>query len=206
MEQIIDRVKERILNNELPGLASHIKMVPPDRDLDILPEDFHRVRQSAVLFILHPNEKGELSTYFIQRPSTMRSHAGQIGFPGGKFELSDPSFEYTAIRECKEEIGIQPGLVQVIGRLTSLYIPVSHFLIHPVVATLKAEPSIELSKDEVADFFQIPIAEFLKPESRSTKQIETVTGSLEVPCFKIDNRIIWGATAMIISEFIDLIN
>lgn len=206
MDNWAEKLRHCIKSRQLPGLESHLKMVPPNRNLDILPEDFHRVKQSAVLFILHKNTQGEWYTYFIQRPGNMRNHASQIGFPGGKFEITDPSFEYTAIRECKEEIGISPGLVQVIGQLTSLYIPVSHFLIHPVVATLKEIPSFSINKEEVADFFELPITEFLKPENRSFKQIETVTGMLDVPCFKIEDRIIWGATAMIIAEFIDIIS
>lgn len=202
---IIEKINSAIHNNKLKGQEAHMRMVPPGRNLEIDPEDFHKVKQSAVLVLLYPNSNNDCMMCFIERPANMRTHAGQIGFPGGKFELTDPSFEHTALREAKEEVGIAPGIVKILGRLSSLYISVSHFLIHPVVGILEHTPQFNCNVDEVSRLLELPLKAFTDEDNFATHTIETVTGKLDVPCFKIEDEIIWGATAMIIAELLDTI-
>ncbi len=201
--KVITHIK-LLLGKPLPGIKAHQLMLPSGRELDIYPEDFPDVKQSAVLFLLFRTEEG-VSTCLIKRPDSMKDHAGQYAFPGGKYELTDPSVEYTALRESKEEVGIAPGNVHLLGQLSPLYISVSQFLISPVVGYCPVQPQFTLNPSEVESLILVPIASFLDEKSISEMETETQTGKLTVPCYSINGEVIWGATAMIISEFIQML-
>jgi 8-oxo-dGTP pyrophosphatase MutT (NUDIX family) len=148
-------------------------------------------------------------TALIRRTESPRDrHSGQISFPGGRHEAGDGSFAYTALREAKEEIGIDPQQVEILGEMTELYIPVSNFMVRPFVGVLSGPPAFRLQPGEVEQVFVPSIPHFQDPSSRSTADV-MVGGQLlvrEVPCFMIEDRPIWGATAMILSEFLELIS
>ncbi|TKG88637.1 CoA pyrophosphatase [Puteibacter caeruleilacunae] len=193
------------LNGNLPGEKAHRLMLPPNRKLTPNSTNNTTPKISAVLILLFPlNDKIHLC--FIKRPSTMRNHAGQISFPGGKHDATDPSIEYTALREAKEEVGISPGDIQLIGQLSDLYIEVSNFLIYPIIGYIEHKPHFSVNEDEVSEFFTIPLADFSDKDNLKMHTVNTVTGPLEVPCFNINNEIIWGATAMIMAELITIIS
>ena len=194
---------EKILKQELPGARSHIKMIPPGRDLDVKKDDKSRVRYSSVLFLLFPY-KGEIYTCLTKRNSAMKNHPGQISFPGGKIEEGE-SPELTALREAEEEVGISPDKVKILGRLSELYVHVSKFSISPYVGWVDEKPEFILNKDEAEKLILFPIQEFAKNPKLAHMELETVTGSLVVPYYPFEGEVVWGATAMIIAEFFDLL-
>lgn len=195
---------ENLLINKLPGEASHRKMLPPERDLKIPPSNHVNILESGVLLMVIPTDT-ELYTCLIKRPGHMKIHAGQIGFPGGRQEPHDISPKETAIREAHEEIGIDPQSIQVIGALTPLYVSVSNYRIHPYVAFTTPRPSFNLNPDEVEKLLFFPLLDHLHEQNREYRTLETFSGKLNVPGISFENEFIWGATAMILCEFLDIL-
>jgi len=191
------------LTQKLPGGKSHRKMLPPGRELEPSHGVQGEVRQSGVLLLLFPSD-AELFLCLIKRPSTMKDHAGQIGFPGGKCEQDDANPLQTALRESMEEIGIQPTHVEILGALSPLYISVSRFLIHPFVAWSHSKPRFNLCSGEVEKLLLFPFLQLLKGLHPVATGVETHSGRLMAPSLIHEGEIIWGATAMILSEFADV--
>ncbi|MDX8340995.1 CoA pyrophosphatase [Draconibacterium sp. IB214405] len=190
------------LKGKLPGSESHYKMLPPERLLKPAPEDQSKVKPSSVLVLLFPDDDG-LKVCLIKRPTYMKHHAGQIALPGGRIEANESACE-TALRETFEEIGITEDKIRILGTLSSFYVEVSRFQITPLVGWMDTKPEFKLCPDEVEKAILFPIAAFKPPHP--TIELKTVTGLLTVPCIRYDGEIIWGATAMILSEFYDLIH
>lgn len=190
------------LKGKLTGSQSHYKMLPPGRVLKPAPHDLSKVKLSSVLLLLFPDDDG-LKVCLIKRPTFMKHHAGQIALPGGRIEPNETAKE-TALRETYEEIGITSENIRILGTLSSFYVEVSCFQITPFVGWLNTKPEFTLCADEVEKTILFPIEAFKPPHS--IKELTTLTGMLEVPCVKYDGEIIWGATAMILSEFYDIIH
>jgi 8-oxo-dGTP pyrophosphatase MutT (NUDIX family) len=156
-----------------------------------------------VLSLLFPHN-GELQLLLMKRTEDGRAHSGQVSFPGGRQDPTDADLRATALREAQEEVGIMSSEVDILGQLTTLYIPVSNFQVYPFVAFSASRPEYNLSHSEVASIIEVPLTEFLKEE----RKVETVVTSPADPTFirKVsayqleDGSIIWGATAMILSE------
>ncbi|MEM1324683.1 MAG: CoA pyrophosphatase [Bacteroidota bacterium] len=190
------------LQQPLPGQEAQLLMANAKRRLE--PADPTKVRQSATLLLLY---KKEDSWQFplIQRPSRNPNdrHSGQMSFPGGKREDDDPTLEATAVREAEEEIGVSATAVEVIGKLTPLYIPVSNFMVHPFVGYVPNVPQFSAQLEEVAEIVTIELKELLDPEKLKRKDIDVPQGFRlkNVPFFDIQFKTIWGATAMMLSEF-----
>ena len=132
----------------------------------------------------------------------MKHHAGQIALPGGRIEIGETALE-TAFRETWEEIGITPNQIQILGSLSEIYVQVSRFQIHPFVGWLDKKPEFVINKNEVEKTISFPLK--LITNSFEEVELETFTGTLKVPCIRFEDEIIWGATAMILSEFFDLL-
>lgn len=135
----------------------------------------------------------------------MKFHAGQIAFPGGMIEESDQSLIDTALREAHEEVGIAIQSVEVIGQLSRLYVSVSNFSILPFIGWCEAKPILKQNFHEVDKIILFPVSEFLPGKGVSIVSMETFTGKTDVPCFLYQEEIIWGATAMILSELLDVL-
>lgn len=196
--------KEKIahlLDGNLPGPAAHYKLLPPGRILKATPEDKSRVKNSSVLLLLY-NDNDVLKILLIKRPAHMKHHAGQIALPGGRIEDGESASE-TALRETYEEIGIEANKIEILGYLSEFYVEVSCFQIHPVVGWLNEKPELKINPDEVEKVFSFPLLDFRPPYE--SIELETITGRLGVPCIKYEQEIIWGATAMILSEFYDVL-
>lgn len=131
----------------------------------------------------------------------MKHHAGQIALPGGRIEEGETAVE-TALRETWEEIGVKKEAIEILGELSEFYVEVSCFQIKPIVGWLHKIPSCRLCNEEVEKIIHFPIELFRLPFQQI--QLETLTGKLDVPCIIYQNEIIWGATAMILSEFRDV--
>lgn len=198
-------IKEKIreaLREELPGEKAHRLLLPQGRDLHPISEN---TLQSSVLMLLFPL-KGQLNTTLIRRPSVMRNHGGQIAFPGGRYEPSDADLIQTALRESVEEIGIDSSQVEILGALTPLYVQVSNFMIHPFVGWCNTLPSFNIANEEVEEQFIIPIQKFTEHADPKIHIVNSTHGAIEAPGFYIGQLFIWGATAMIISEFNEIYN
>ena len=132
----------------------------------------------------------------------MKHHAGQIALPGGRIENNETA-EETALRETFEEIGIETSSIEILGRLSEFYVEVSQFQIHPVVGWLHSKPVLKINPDEVEKVLFFPVLKFAPPYDFIT--LETIKGTLDVPCIQYSEEIIWGATAMILSEFYEVL-
>lgn len=132
----------------------------------------------------------------------MKHHAGQIALPGGRIEKGETALE-TALRETWEEIGITSDQIVILGSLSEIYVQVSRFQIHPFVGWLDKKPEFVINENEVEKTISFPLK--LTTNSFEEVELETLTGTLKVPCFRFEDEIIWGATAMILSELKDIL-
>ncbi len=190
------------LEKGLPGRASHSKMLPPGRVLEVPSEQLH-YHESAVLILLFPYQQ-QIQICLIRRPGTMKNHAGQIAFPGGKREKEDKDLVHTALREAYEEIGVPGESVGVIGELSNVYVQVSAFLIKPVLGWLNEKPAVKIDSAEVDEVIFISLGDLADHGNRCERMMETRTGIISAPGYEIDGSFIWGATAMMLAELIDI--
>jgi len=193
---------KKALSQTLPGSTSHRKMLPVNRELTANTDEQTRLKHSSVLLLLFI-ENDELNVCLIKRPAHMKHHAGQIALPGGRIEKGETALE-TALRETWEEIGISSADIEILGTLSELYVQVSRFQIHPFVGWLSKKPSFNICEDEVEKIISFPLKNM--KNIIDEVELETISGTLKVPCFQFEGEIIWGATAMILSEFYDTLN
>lgn len=197
----------KIIQVPLPAEAAHHKMAPTER-IEFL-ENLNiydlNPKIAAVMMLLYPkNEKTHLA--LIVRNSYAGVHSAQIAFPGGKYELSDANFQHTALRETYEEIGIHPEKIEIIRDFTSLYIPPSNFKVYPFLGICKEEIEFVLDPIEVADIIELSLKDFLSDELQISAKVNTSFAAIiETPAYKIQNHIVWGATAMMLSELKDVL-
>jgi len=204
---LIDQLQYTLQNHPLPGPAAHARMAHAVRKVEPIP-DAATTREAAVLITLFEKTPGDWHLIFIRRVSSHQQdkHAGQIGFPGGKREAADADLMYTALREAEEEIAIDLSGIDVLGALSPLYITVSKFLVHPYLAYSWKTPQLSRQESEVEEILEIPLASFLDQATRQTTRIPLTTGIVlnHVPSFQVSGQVIWGATAMILNEFLDI--
>jgi 8-oxo-dGTP pyrophosphatase MutT (NUDIX family) len=202
----VSKLKQR-LQEPLPGIEAQLKLVPAYRaELLKMKKTDKQARQSAVMIMLFPKD-GEVHTTFIQRNVYDGVHSGQIAFPGGRYEKTDPTLEFTALRETQEEVGVPMDAIKTIGSLTKIYIPPSNFDVLPVVGYLNAKPDLVPDPSEVSGVFTVSLKHLVNPESCQLSPISLANGmKLDVPCYMANGHIIWGATSMILSEFIAVLN
>jgi 8-oxo-dGTP pyrophosphatase MutT (NUDIX family) len=195
------------LQKPLPGIEAQLRLVPAYKaELLKMQKPDRQARQSAVMIMLFPAE-GEVHTTFIQRNIYDGVHSGQIAFPGGRHESTDPNLEFTALRETAEEVGVPLGLIKPIGTLTKIYIPPSNFDVLPVVGYLDSKPELVPDPSEVSGVFTVSMRHLLNPESCQLRPVKLANGmQIEVPCYIANGHTIWGATSMILSEFIAVLN
>lgn len=191
----------------IPGEKSHVRMAPLSRPLTSYAlKTVSDVRESAVAVILYPTE-WEVECILIQRPEYNGTHSGQIAFPGGKKDPDDLDLEYTARREAFEEVGVPETEGLLIGELTHVYIPVSGFLVKPFLFYHEELPPLTPDPREVAEIFSFSLSELMNESSFSTMTIKFPTGFVQkdIPCFLLNGKEIWGATALILNELRDLL-
>lgn len=205
-EEFISNLKIK-LQQPLPGEKAQFEMAHFKRER-ILPQSLESkdYRPSAVLILLYPNEHKETILLLIERVTYDGYHSGQIALPGGKAELSDVDLEATAMREFFEETG-SDKTPEVIGKLTPVYIPVSKFMVQPFVAYLAERPNFNIHTREVQQLIEWPFTNFIDAETVKQTTIEPVPGlKLHTPYFDVQDKILWGATAMIMNELKWVIN
>jgi 8-oxo-dGTP pyrophosphatase MutT (NUDIX family) len=200
--QKIDFIK----NKQLGGLNAQFKMAPKLRlkyNQDKITAN--NPRKAAVLALFYPNKTNETCFLLTKRASYKGTHSAQISFPGGKIEESDTDLQETALRETLEEVGVQPLSVNVIRKLTDVYIPPSNFLATPFLGFATGKPNFILNY-EVEKEIEILLSDLLDDKNISSVTLDTsYMKKTEVPCFKINKNIVWGATGMILSEIKELL-
>ncbi len=203
MHELILFLKDR-LGQKLPGQDAQIKMAPK-------PVNKGEIRQmeapggaskSSVLVLLFPNEEGRLELILTLRSSDI-NHGGQISFPGGRAE-DDETIEETALREAREEIGINPDAVTIIGQLSELYVSHSNNRVTPVVGFLKQRPPFRLNPVEVEEVFAVELQSLLQKKNLTVEDWQLQKHTYRVPYWDIHRVPLWGATAMMLNELLDL--
>ena len=191
------------LASTLPGVVAHERLAPRPRPgwrPGFAPE---QSRVAAGLVLLFPVE-GEAFIVLTVRSSRLPSHAGQVSLPGGAVEEGE-TLERAALREAHEEVGLEPSCVRLVGRLTPLHIPVSGFILHPVVGIADGRPVLRPSDAEVDRILEVPLASLVDPARRAVKRRAFEGTDFEIPYIDVDGAELWGATAMVVSELLSLL-
>jgi len=202
-ELLINFLRKRLLK-PLPGVEFQKLMAPTT------PKDFFRTfkpspsaHKSAVMVLLVKNDK-EINLLLTLRSKNI-SHSGQISFPGGRCEDGE-SVEQAALRETFEETGIKPDLINIIGKLSDLFVPPSDNLITPIVAFTEIMPDVIVNHEEVEEVFYIPLANLFGDELKRLEEWDFNGINVNVPLWDVHPTTpLWGATAMIISELLEIV-
>jgi 8-oxo-dGTP pyrophosphatase MutT (NUDIX family) len=192
----------------LPGKSIQYEMAPIQRYTSQDPPQ--EAKRAGIAIVIKPSSEGLGNLLFIQRAKHEKDvHSGQISFPGGKFEIEKDRNLFTcALRELKEEVGLQLTEKDHMGSLSELYIPVSNFLVFPHVFYLSNKGSeLSLDANEVEEAIEIPIAHLLDSKNKRLTNIAAPNNVVleNVPAYHYKGKTIWGATAMITCEFLHLI-
>lgn len=198
----------KIENIPLPAEPSQFKMSPPFR-LELLKqqkEAIKKAKRAGVLALFYPDVHQQTTLVLILRKTYKGVHSAQVGFPGGKLEKQDRSIEAAALRETNEEIGVPTQQVKVLRQLTEVYIPPSNFYVQPFMGVSKTTPKFTKQDDEVEAIIEVPLHHFFDDNVVTSKRVSTsYKVDVEVPAFKLNGHVVWGATAMILSEIKDLL-
>lgn len=192
----------KLMEVTLPASEAHFKMAPLERieSLKNLNLETKNPKTAAVMMLFYP-KNGRTHLVLIVRNSYQGVHSAQIAFPGGKYEPRDQIFENTALRETHEEIGIPPDSIEIKKAFTRLYIQPSNFMVYPFLGICKEEIVFTLNVTEVSDIIELPLSVFLADDIIASVNISTsYAENSTVPAFKIKEHIVWGATAMMLSE------
>jgi 8-oxo-dGTP pyrophosphatase MutT (NUDIX family) len=190
--------------NRLPGREAQFKMSPEPLDPEfVLPrEKSDTAHPSSVLVPLFPDEQNKLHVILTLRTNNIR-HAGQISFPGGRCDTGE-SLEETAFRETEEEIGIKRTQIELACTITPLYLYRTDNQITPFVGFLKKRPELKPNPDEVDEIFSVSLDELLSTESLKIEKWDLTSATFNVPFWDIHSVPLWGATAMMMSELLEL--
>jgi len=198
----------KIENIPLPAEASQIKMSPPFRlELtELNKEKMAFANKAGVMALFYPDLNQKTRLVLILRKTYKGVHSAQIGFPGGKLEDGDRNLEMAAIRETYEEVGVQVSQIEVLKELTQVYIPVSNFYVQPFFGISRQTPIFMKQEDEVEDIIEVLLDHLLDDEVVTSQQVPTSYNiKVDVPAFQLNGHIVWGATAMMLSEIKDLL-
>ena len=205
---MMDTFIEQIIERHALGLPGRLfqmkKAVLARRQIFDAPPT---ARQSAVLILLFP-KADEWHVVLTERVGSANDpHSHQISFPGGSVDVGDTSLEACALRETHEEVGIPPETINIIGKMTDLYIPISNFHVHPFLGWTAVQPHYQPQATEVKDIIEAPLSVLLNPDNQKRTDITIRDRFLpDVPYFDVNGRVVWGATAMMLSEFLELLN
>jgi len=196
----------KLKKTALGGLNSQLKMAPAIRknfDLESMVKD--NPRNAAVLALFYPDSTLETNLLLTLRASYNGTHSAQISFPGGKVEKEDKNLEFTALRETFEETAVITDDISIYRQFSKTYIPPSNFWVTPFMGTINYRPKF-IASNEVSTFIEVKLKDLLDEKSVISKKMSTsYMESVDVPCFKLNNYIVWGATAMILSEIKDFL-
>ena len=206
MNKFIKTLKQ-CLADELPGKRGQCLMSPKVNNVEMSRKPNKCYKKAGVLLLLFPY-KDKLSTVYIVRTEDGGEHSGQICLPGGAVENADNDIIETALRETQEEIGTKKESIEILGSLTPLYVPPSNYCVFPVVGFCEVKPEFIPNPSEVADIIIAPLENLMNPNNlgqETIKNISTKKHEWIAPYYNIAGEHIWGATAMITSEFLTAI-
>ena len=183
-------------------------MAPQSRLAELRSIDLEKKdpRQAAVMALFYPDANQKTHLLLMLRKTYNGVHSNQVGFPGGKVEQEDNGLLSTALRETHEEVGVHPLDITVIKELTNIYIPPSNFVVQPYLGLyLEPRPFI-IQETEVESLLEVPIVDFLNENNLITQKLSTsYAKEMEVPAFKLNGYVVWGATAMMLNEIKELV-
>lgn len=203
----LPRALKRALAAPLPGLDAQLRMAPRFRDGTEPRSDLDGLRHAAALLLVYPRDE-QWYVPLTLRGSALRHHTGQVSLPGGRLDAGE-TVEAAALREAYEEIGVAPADVEVLGQLTPLPIAVSGHLLHPVVGAAAAPPAFVLHEHEVEALIEVPLADLRRADVvlwEVRKRARAPLGEMDVPCFAVGGVRVWGATAMVLAEFLAVLD
>ena len=163
-------------------------------------------KKAAVLALFYPDDQDVSHLLLILRKTYQGVHSNQIGFPGGKVEEVDLDLKATALRETHEEVGVSPDSVQVLKTLSEVYIPPSNFEVQPYIGISETALSFVAQESEVEEIVEVKVSDFLDDTNLFSQRLSTsYAKNVDVPAFKLNGHVVWGATAMMLSEIKELL-
>lgn len=187
----------------LPGENIQLKMAPAERlnELKRAAITSKNVNRAGVMVLFYPTLKNETNLILILRKTYKGVHSGQVGFPGGRFEKEDNDLQQTALRETEEEIGVPRNEINILKQLTEMYIPPSNFIVHPFLGFSNYTPQFIAQPSEVEDLIEVKLTHFLDDANICSQTLSTsYAKNIQVPAYQLNGHVVWGATAMILSE------
>jgi len=197
----LELIKRALALHPFDSLGAQLRMTPSHRAIQRPESTGGRPRLSAVILLVYRRAE-EWHVLLTRRRDDLNSHAGQISFPGGSRE-ADESLPDTALRETQEEVGLTAEGIQLLGELATVYIPPSDFEVHPFVACHVGPARFLPDPAEVAELLETPLRLLLDPDTRQVELWELRDMHVEVPFYRIGSHKVWGATAMILGEFLE---
>jgi 8-oxo-dGTP pyrophosphatase MutT (NUDIX family) len=186
----------------LPGLQAQALLAPRPRRP--WPQPRSAASRPAAALVLFYVRDGRPHLVLTLRAGDLSRHGGQVSFPGGAIEPGE-AIASAALREAAEEIGIDPSVVRIVGPLTPLHIPVSDFIVHPIVGVMDGTPVFRHAATEVERVLEVPFEDLLDPGRLHETSRMREDALVEVPYFDIDGHQIWGATAMMLAELLTMV-
>lgn len=200
------RFLEKRTREPMPGDEAHQKMKP--RMLDGTPFQLKHSqppKNGGVLILLY-EEDDTIRFPLIQRPTYEGIHSGQMALPGGKQEGEDADQYETALRETHEEIGVKPKEIEIVGSLSEFYVVASNYMVMPVIGVVSGKPTFIPEPREVADIVTPSLSDLIEPKKAKEKDMVVRKGFLmHCPYYDLEGRVVWGATAMMLSELVDIV-
>jgi 8-oxo-dGTP pyrophosphatase MutT (NUDIX family) len=204
-ELYFEKVRRR-LQSALPGEKAQLRMAAAGRTrLGTSPSPNAETRTGAVLLLFYPHQN-LIHVPMIRRPVYPGVHSGQVAFPGGRVDEADENLVGTALREAHEEVGVRPAEVEVLGLLTPLFVHASNFMVHPVVGATRSRPDFRPDPYEVDALLEVPLTELQDVTRIGSKEIIVREGiAIEAPYYDLQGHTVWGATAMMVSELLEVL-
>ncbi len=205
MHELYFQQIRRRLAAALPGEKAQLKMAAARNRFGMRTEPDASTRTGAVLILFYLHN-GLIHLPLIRRPVYPGVHSGQVAFPGGRVDETDNSLTETALREAQEEVGVCPSEVEVLGLLTPLFVHASNFMVHPVVGAARFRPDFRPDPYEVDALLEVPLNELQDITRIGSKEIFVQEGiTIQAPFYDLQGHVVWGATAMIISELLEVL-
>jgi len=195
-------------NLDLPGVEAQHKLAPLLRIQELARTDINskKPNKAGVMALFYPNKEEITNLVLILRKTYKGVHSNQVAFPGGRVEDFDKNLKHTALRETEEEVGIPKKDVEVIKKLTKLYLPPSNFWVHPYVGLMSKTPNLIPQESEVEKILEVDLEDFMDEKNLISQQLSTsYAKNIQVPAFQLNGHVVWGATAMMLSELKDLL-